>query len=543
MIRPTWLQLLALGALVLFGTRTNMAAEQGPFTNPILSGFHADPSICRAGDDYYLVTSSFEYFPGVPIFQSKDLVNWKQIGHVLTHKSQLNLDKQYASGGIFAPTIRYHNGTFYMITTLVGASGGRGGNFYVTATNAAGPWSEPVWLDKQGIDPSLFFDADGKVYYTRQVDGERGYSGQQLLNLATGKLEGEIKQLWRGTGGVWPEGPHLYKVNGKYYLMISEGGTSYDHMLTVARSDSPWGPFESNPKNPILTHRHLPEHPFQAMGHGDLVETPDGWWVTFLGFRPQGGKFHHIGRETFLAPVTWENGWPVVNGGKPITATMPAPKLKPHPWPQEQARDEFDAPKLRLAWQHVRNPVTENYSITERKGWLRLHGSTISLTNVDTPTFIGLPQTALTSRAATKISFTPKSANEEAGLVLRGNDKNHCEIIITHRDGQRVIGLRKILDGKESEPVAFQELPTGDVALSVKATPLIYEFFYQPSGGKETSLGTVRTRDLSTETLTAQKGAHFNFTGVYFGLFASGNGQLSSASADFDWFEQKPSDP
>lgn len=188
------------------------------------------------GDDYFLVNSTFEYFPGVPIFQSKDLVNWKQVGHVLTRKSQLNLDKMHSSGGIFAPVLRRHDGTFYLITTKVGANGG---NFYVTATNAAGPWSDPVWLDQEGIDPSLFFDDDGKVFYTRQVDGEHGYSGQQLLNLQTGRLEGERKELWRGTGGVWPEGPHLYHISGKYYLMISEGGTSCEHSLTVARSDSP----------------------------------------------------------------------------------------------------------------------------------------------------------------------------------------------------------------------------------------------------------------------------------------------------------------
>jgi len=519
------------------------AADLPDFTNPILPGFNADPSICRVGDDYYLVHSTFEYFPGVPIFQSRDLIHWKQVGHVLTRKSQLNLDKMYSSGGIFAPTIRHHDGKFYMITTLVGAGGGRGGNFYVTATNAAGPWSDPVWLDREGIDPSLFFDADGKVYYTRQVDGERGYSGQQLLNLSTGKLEGERKELWRGTGGVWPEGPHLYKVNGKYYLMISEGGTSYDHMLTVARSDSPWGPFEPNPKNPILTHRHLRENPFQALGHGDLVETPDGWWVVFLGFRPQGGRFHHLGRETFLAPVTWENGWPVVNDGKPIPASLPAPKLKPHPWLQESGRDEFDSTKLRLCWQFVRNPIEDNYSLTARPDWLRLHGTAVSLNDVDTPTFIGRPQTDFNCGAAAKLLFAPNTTNEEAGLVLRCNEKNHCEIVVTLRDGRRVVGLRKILDGKEAQPTAFREIPEGDVVLIIKAAPLSYEFFYQASGGKETSLGTARTRDLSTETLTAQKGAHFNFTGVFFGLFATGNGQQNTAPADFDWFEYQPQKP
>ena len=523
--------------LALWFSPVTRAAEN--FENPILPGFHPDPSICRVSDDYYLVNSSFEYFPGVPIFQSRDLVHWKQIGHVLTRKSQLNLDNMYSSGGIFAPTLRWHEGTFYMITTTVGGSGRRGGNFYVTATNAAGPWSDPVWLDRDGIDPSLFFDEDGKVYFTRQVDGEHGYSGQQILNLQTGQLEGGRKELWRGTGGVWPEGPHLYKINGKYYLMISEGGTSYNHSLTIARSDSPWGPFEANPANPILTHRHLPDNPFQAMGHGDLIETPDGWWVIFLGFRPQGGQFHHLGRETFLAPVTWTNGWPLINGGKPIPATLPAPKLPPHPWPAEATRDEFNSTNLPLRWMFVRNPVVENYSLTERPGWLRLHGSAVTLNDMDTPTFVGCRQTDLNCVASTRLDFSPQQTNEEAGLTLRGNDRNHFDIVVTQRDGKRVVGLRKNLNGQLSEPVSFQEIPNGEIILSVKAAPLGYEFFFTASNGKETSLGVARTRDLSTETLTAQKGAHFNFTGVIIGLFATGNDSTSTAPADFDWFDYR----
>ncbi len=512
-------------------------AVETTFTNPILPGFHADPSICRVGDDYFLVTSSFEYFPGVPIFQSKDLVNWKQTGHVLTRKSQLNLDKRGSSQGIFAPTLRYHDGTFYLITTHVYG----GGNFYVTATNAAGPWSEPVWLDKEGIDPSLFFDADGKVYYTRQVDGERGYSGQQLLNLQTGKLEGERKELWRGTGGVWPEGPHLYKVNGKYYLMISEGGTSYDHRLTVARSDSPWGPFQPNPKNPILTHKHLPDDPFQALGHGDLVETPAGWWVVFLGFRPQGGRFHHLGRETFLAPVTWEDGWPVVNGGKPIPAKLSAPKLKPHPWPQASARDEFNSGSFGPGWQFVRNPIEENYSLTEQRGWLRLHGSAVTLSDQDSPTVVGRFQTDFNCRIATLLSFHPRGTNEEAGLVLRGNDKNHYELGITLRDGERKVFFRKVLEGKVVAPVVYATAMDSDTTLTIKADPLRYEFLYSASHGQTTRLGIAPTRDLSTEMMNRQKGANFNFTGVFIGLFATGNGKPSTAPADFGWFEYESS--
>ena len=199
------------------------------------------------GDDYYLVNSSFEFFPGVPIFHSRDLVHWQQIGYCLTRKSQLNLDHARASGGIYAPTLRYHNGTFYMITTLVDT----GGNFFVTATNPAGPWSEPVWVDHAGIDPSLFFDEDGTVYYDRHEGMADGFIGQAKINLQTGKLDGDFKEVWRGTGGVWPEGPHLYKINGKYFIMIAEGGTSYDHMVTIARSDSPWGRSFPTPRIPF----------------------------------------------------------------------------------------------------------------------------------------------------------------------------------------------------------------------------------------------------------------------------------------------------
>ncbi len=528
-------RLAALLAVFIFQT----AQAQENYSNPIIPGFYPDPSICRVGDDYYLANSSFEYFPGVPIFHSRDLVHWQQIGNILTRKSQLNLDRMYSSGGIFAPVLRWHDGKFYMITTTVGGSGARGGNFYVTATNAAGPWSDPVWLDRDGIDPSLFFDEDGKVYYTRQVGGEHGYCGAQILNLETGKLEGERKELWRGTGGVWPEGPHLYKVGGRYYLMLSEGGTGYNHSLTIARSDSPWGPYEADSANPILTHRNLKDNPFQALGHGDIFETPAGWWIVFLGIRPQGGQFHHLGRETFLAPVTWKDGWPLINNGKPIPATLPSPKLPSHPWPAEPARDEFDSAGLSPRWIFVRNPVEQNYSLTERPGWLRLHGSAVTLNDQDTPTFVGERQTDLNCRASTKLEFQPQHTHEEAGLTLRGNDHNHFDVVVMLRDGKREVGLRKILDGQSSEPVAFHETGPGEIILSIKAEPLGYEFSYTGADGKETSLGTARTRDLSTEALTAQKEAHFNFTGVVIGLFASGNGQASSVPADFDWFEYR----
>jgi xylan 1,4-beta-xylosidase len=520
--KPERFVLMLVGFFIL---QTGRAAET--FQNPVLPGFHPDPSVCRVGDDYYLVNSSFEFFPGVPIFHSKDLVHWRQIGYCLTRKSQLNLDHARASGGIYAPTLRYHDGVFYMITTLVD----KGGNFFVTATNPAGPWSEPVWVDHAGIDPSLFFDDDGSVYYTRHDGMGDGDIVQAKINLKTGKLDGEPKPIWKGTGGIWPEGPHLYKINGKYFLMIAEGGTSYGHMETIARSDSPWGPFVGDPNNPILTRRNQPDSPIQATGHADLVDTPDGWWLVCLGIRPQGGQFHHLGRETFLTRVNWTaDNWPVVS---PVALTMPAPNLPEHIWKKEPARDNFNSAKLALEWNYLRNPYEQEYSLAERPGYLRLWGSAVTMNDQDSPAFVGRRQTDLNCRFATRLDFNPQHENEEAGLVIRGNEKDHYEIGITFHDGKRQAFFQKVLDGKTSEPVRYEAIGAGKVVLSVTAAPLSYEFFCQPQNGPVRKLGTALTRDLSSEKIGG-------FTGVFVGMYATGNGRTNSVPADFDWFEYRP---
>jgi xylan 1,4-beta-xylosidase len=514
-------------ALCLPADRTFADDKAPTFENPILSGFYPDPSICRVGDNYYLVNSSFEYFPGVPIFHSRDLVHWKQIGHVLTRPSQLPLEKMRASGGIFAPTLRYNEGKFYLVTTNVWGTS----NFYVTATDPAGSWSEPHPLDQEGIDPSLLFDDVGTVYYIRHVGGGDGYIGQQVLDLATGKLVGEMKKIWGGTGGVWAEGPHMFKRDGLYYLMISEGGTSYGHGVTIARSESPWGPFEASPHNPILTHRDRTDHPLQALGHADLVETPAGWWAVCLGIRPQGGRFHHLGRETFLAPVTWDaDGWPTIGTQGTIELEMPAPMIPAQLQSTAPQRDEFDGDALALQWNFLRNPRDGDWSLAERPGYLRLSGSPVTLSDQDSPAFVGRRQTALACRATTELDFQPASENEEAGLVVRGNDENHYDLGITLRDGRRQVFLRRVLAGKPVGPIHYEALPTGNVVLSIAAQPLEYEFFYQVGDGSPVSLGTAATKDLSSEKIGG-------FTGVYFGMYASGNGKRATVPADFAWFD------
>lgn len=509
------------------------------FDNPVLSGSYPDPSVCRVGDDYYLVHSSFEYFPGVPIFHSRDLVHWQQIGHVLTRPSQLPLQHVRASGGIYAPTIRYHEGTFYVITTNIDG----GGNFYVTAKDPAGPWSEPVWVDREGIDPSLFFDEDGTVYYTRHQGAGDGHIAQAIIDIGTGELKTPLKNIWEGTGGAWAEAPHLYKVKESYYLMISEGGTSYDHMVTIARSDDPFGPYEANPANPILTHRDIPTHPIQAVGHADMVETPDGWWMVALGIRPQPpeARFHHMGRETYLMPVAFdESGWPVVNGKGTIDSVMAAPALPNRPWPEADPRDEFDAEALPLHWNYLRNPYGEDYSLTERPGFLRLIGSKRTLLDQDSPAFIGRRQTELDLAAGVRLEFDPRKPNEEAGLVVMANDRNHYQVGLTLVGGKRMVFLRKVIDGKIVTPIETVEISPGPVILSVSATPTTYTFWVQSASPPWTTvyLGTPLARYLSVESIGSDYG--MCFTGVYIGVYATGNGVTSTSPADFDWFVYQP---
>jgi xylan 1,4-beta-xylosidase len=504
------------------------------YNNPIISGFYPDPSICRVGADYYLVTSSFEYFPGVPVFHSRDLVHWRQIGHALTRPSQLDLTEAGSSKGIFAPSLRYHDGTFYMVTTNVSG----GGNFYVTTRDPAGPWSEPHRLDeRQGgvaIDPSLLFASDGRVYYTREGGGERGGIYQAELDIEAGRLSSEPRQIWAGTGGIWPEGPHLYEIGGRYYLLISEGGTGTGHSLTIARSDAPFGPFEPYAHNPILTHSNRPEEAIQATGHGDLVQAPDGrWWIVFLGIRRWDGKNHHLGRETFLAPVTWnEEGWPVINGGQPIRLEMSVEGLpSPQPWPEPSPRDDFDRPSLAFDWNFLRNPAKDSWSLDGRPGFLRLSGGTASLDEVGAPAFVGRRQRHLRGRAATRLEFSPSAAGQRAGLAVRANEANHYELVISAAASGRQVELRTRVAGTAND-VARSVIPPGAVTLAVEAYPDRYEFSATDAAGQMHALGHAPTQPLSSESAGG-------FTGVYLGMFATTRADAAMPPADFDWFEYR----
>ncbi len=502
--------------------------------NPILPGFYPDPSICRVGDTYYVVTSSFEYFPGVPIFESRDLSHFRQIGHVLTRRSQLDLGHAKSSQGIFAPTLRHHQGMFIMITTNMS---GRG-SFYVTSHTPTGPWSEPTWVQEDGfnMDPSLFFDDAGKVYYTRHGGGERGGIYQAEIDLESGRLDAPPRRIWSGTGGVWPEGPHLFKVGSSYYLVIAEGGTSYNHEVTVARSASPWGPFEPCPQNPILTHKADRSLPIQATGHADLVQAQDGrWWMVFLGIRPWDGAHHHLGRETFLAPVSWNGeGWPVVNEGRPVGLEL---TVEPRPAGGSSTgaplpRDDFTREVLPLHYNFVRNPESTSWSLVERPGWLRLHGQGTGLDDEDSVTFVGRRQQHYRCRVSALLDFVPDAEGQQAGLVVRSNEQNHYDLRVVRREGVRRVSLQSRVRAT-SRLLAELSVPEGPVVLSIEAYPDRYEFFVAAPGNAPSSLGAQASLPLSSEVAGG-------FTGVYFGMFASRSGQASMPPADFDWFEYQP---
>ncbi|MDR1645812.1 MAG: glycoside hydrolase family 43 protein [Tannerellaceae bacterium] len=509
------------------------------YSNPVITGMNPDPSICRAGDDFYLVTSTFEYFPGLPIYHSKDLVHWKLIGHALsTPRSNPLIGCDDSRGGQYAPTIRYHEGTFYVIGTKYEGEGPEG-IFYVSAKNPAGPWSDPVWIGEMYVDPSLEF-YDGKVYLVCPDNRNPENEGAFLLgviDLETGKFTEPLRKIATGLGGSSPEGPHLYKIDGFYYLMTAEGGTGYQHREVIQRSRSPWGPYETSPHNPFLTNMNIPEHPFQAIGHADLIQLKDGsWWAVSLGIRPRNGRFQHLGRETFLIPVLRdESGWPLTNTGGVVQEKYPVPNLPPHPWEKEPVRDDFSSATLNLQWNFIRNPYAKDWSLTEKPGYLRLKGSALNLSEKNSPAFVGRRQTAFDVVASAKVGFTPVAEGEEAGLVVRANGKNHYDLLITRQEGKRVVMFRKVVREKVVH-TAYTDIPDGDLILRISATDREYKFWIQPEGARPELLGTASTRDVSNERV-------YGFTGVYIGMYASGNGKANTHPADFDWFDFEEDPP
>ena len=374
------------------------------FSNPLLSGFYPDPSICRVADDYYLVTSSFVYFPGLPIFHSKDLVHWEQIGHGIHRPDQLDYKNCETSEGLWAPAIRYYNGTFYIINTFV--SRGREAdrdNYIIMAQNPAGPWSDPVFVKgADGIDPTLFFDDDGSVWYAGNFISDQnlyeGHHGIYLneLDPHTLQFKGERSIIWDGnqSHSKWIEALHIYKKDGWYYLMTAEGGTFCNHSVMLAKSRTIDGVYEICPRNPIVTNRHLSLlNDISVVGHADIVETQNGeWWMVLLAVRPYEGGHYNLGRETFMVPIIRaEDGWPMVDNETGLVQTEDRlPDLPKTIYPLMPESDNFECDTLQMQWNTIHPPVKQIYSLTDRFGYLRLYTIKEVLNEICLPSSIGL---------------------------------------------------------------------------------------------------------------------------------------------------------
>lgn len=529
---------LASGERMAFDDFEVVTGEPEGFKNPVLPGFHADPSVCRAGDDFYLVNSTFQYFPGVPVFHSKDLVNWEQVGNCLTRPSQVDLKGTDGNSGIYAPTIRYNNGRFYMVTTVFPSRR----HFYVWTDNPAGEWSEPVVIDFAvgSCDPTLYFE-DDKCYFL----WKEGDIKICEIDVETGKQLGEIHHLGVGLGGRYPEGPHIYKKDGYYYLLLAEGGTEHGHHVNILRSKNLFGPYQPNPDNPILSHFNMKmqNSQIQGLGHADLVQAPDSsWWMICLGYRTSGYLQHVMGRETMLAPVRWEQGgWPVVNGDGTLQTDMKCRTLPLVAMPKDPVREEFEyikrnAPKdsyhslgLPMGWMSLCNPDYSRYSLTERKGWLRMRPSTTDLSETASPTFVVRRQTELNFTATALFDLSHLSEGMQAGITAYAAPLNHYDVVAEKRNGQIIIKSNVRLGQTGHSEKEFALCGTR-AYLRITSDKDFYYLQASSDGKNFVELAKMEYRFLSTETIGG-------FTGVMLGLFAQCDNETGAGYADVDWFE------
>ena len=477
------------------------------YKNPVVKGFYPDPSVCFADGKFYMVCSSFQYFPGVPLFESEDLVNWTQIGYVLTRKSQVMLDKINSSGGVFAPTIRYNDGRFYMVTT----NDTTHQNFYVYTDDIYGEWSEPIYVDQGGIDPSLYFE-DGHVYFMSNGTDDDGNGGvvQCEINIETGEKLSPSKSIWQGSGGRFLESPHLYKIGDWYYLMAAEGGTEYGHMITYARAKTVWGEFEGYPQNPVITNRNKAPYIIQGIGHGDLVQDKNGdWHILCLGFRQMHlwMAYHHLGREVFLVPVTFhEDGW--FTAGKDGTAAKHY-DMKGDFVQEEKKEYTFENTDWDKDWCFLRFPNEDNYKLFEYKAVL--NGTDITLDDVDSPTFVAMRQRDFCFELTCDVDVS----DGEGGVTMYMSENEHYEVAVRKSgdDDDSYEAILRLNIGGIKHVQNVVPLEGGSTTLIVRADHFGYNFLFENGG--EIFLGNGAAKYLSTEVAGG-------FTGVMIGLYAVG---------------------
>ena len=540
--------------------------SKNTFHNPIIKGGYPDPSICRVGDTYYMVASSFSYFPALPIFKSRDLVHWEQIGNAISRPEQLDFRNCDISEGLWAATIRYHKGRFYIVDTLDVQGRVYRYNFVITATDPAGEWSDAVIIEgADGIDPSLYFDDDGRMWYCSNMVPEKlEYPEQKMiyaceLDPETFQFKGERHILYDGAWdrSHYMEGPHIYKIDDMYYLLTACGGTQTNHSVHIARSKQLLGPYEACPRNPIVTNRNLRlinQLGVAVTGHGDLVQTQAGeWYMVLLGIRPYEREIEdynryfprkwirtpdrnktaqfNLGREIFMVPIAWDyDGWPLVdNHNGMVNPEERRPDLPWHRAPLQSRIDNFEEDSLNMFW-CMRRPVQGSfYSLTERPGYLRLQLRPVLAEDLDTPSMLVRRQQHYDFQAAAAMEFEPQQEGEEAGLILTQNERFAFLLVKQLRKGKQEIACYRIVNGKR-ELIQAAEVGDGRSYLFIEGSEGAYHFYY---GKSERSMIPLVLNEDGTilSTLVAD-----GYVGTYLGLYASSGRGESENVADFDWF-------
>jgi xylan 1,4-beta-xylosidase len=527
-------------------------------TNPILKGFNPDPCICRVGEDYYIAVSTFEWFPGVRIYHSRDLAHWRLVSRPLNRVSQLDMRGNGDSCGIWAPCLTHHDGLFWLVYTDMKGPVKDGTNYLVTCDRIDGEWSEPVNLGYIGFDPSLFHDDDGRKYISSMTwdprPGNPRFHGITLREYShrEKKIVGSARVIFKGTDIGITEGPHIYKWNGLYYLLAAEGGTEYFHSATLARSKSIWGDYEVHPANPLISSWHDPRNPLQKAGHGSIVETHTGeWYITFLTGRPiaidveDGGVTRHrgyapLGRETAIQRLEWkDDGWPYVAGGKNVPSmTVQSPDIPETVWENDSPlRYEFNTPDLHHDFQTLRIPFSEEIgSLTERPGHLRLFGRE-SLYSTHTQAHAARRWQSLDFDAETSVEFNPESFQQMAGLTCYYNTRNWVYACVSRDEEKgRIIDLLTCERGVSARPLDGGQIPVPgfvrSVGLRVEVRGKFFSFLYSFDGGEWTALpGKFMSAKLSDDYIH-EPGA---FTGAFVGMNCVDIAG-SRLPADFDYF-------
>lgn len=517
-------QLLAAVAL-------SVAALSAPaqIENPILPGFNPDPTICRVGSDYYICTSSFTWYPGLPIYHSRDLRHWEKVANAIDRPGMVTLDGVKDKDGVWAPTLRHHDGTWYLFCNV-----SNGGNFYITAKDVRGPWSDPVFIKgAPGIDPDIFWDDDGRSYLlanSGQFPGRKYPASTSIwiqeIDLATGRLTGERKYIATGHAfnAKYAEGAHLYKIDGKYVLTVAEGGTDFNHAVTLFTSRNLMGPYIPQQVNPVLSHRQFGrDYPLQSVGHADMVQTEAGeWYAVALGKRMVDGR-HAFTRETFICPVAIQDGEFIFNPGRGgMTMEVEAPSLPESPVVQPPDSDAFSGPELLGYWHFNRIPHTRFHSFAD--GRLLLTPQPETIDSLVCPAMLMRRVRSHYYTAETLMSFKPRRDGDRAGLVLHRNNTAYVALL---RTGD---GLAVVESGRVTKTVPY----SGDeVLLRLRASGMEAVLEYGTTVADMREAARVSLLPLAED----RKLNRFNGLGV--GVYATSSGKKARGEARFDYFSYR----